>query len=766
MLRVNGLFFGAPGARGEPAPGDFCLGLVIGFDSIEQAFLMKHENTPRPFPIREADSKARWKAVGEVAQGSARWYGTAKATVAGTDVANDMTSRAALLIKFAAEHLSCRPRSKRPQLQYLPRAPQRRKAVHVSRSEADSLPSREMPKKLASTKEVPSASPRPVTSECKVVRRRPRATSASGASLQINDCPVGCFVFAPRQEATGIVRTWCRVLSHMSDGRLLIDVPHEEPQPLSLLTLQCKAAMPCCDVALVRLAAEQERLGDHELEREEEEEVEDHDIMEEEEPAEEEPQHEEEGEETEEEPEREDGHDWIGERVRTLVRPTTSRASEGWRPERFVDGTVTSWKPAGRERPAWWHVVHDDGNEEDVGEADLREAIRFWRNRAFSTTFHELITSYVQSGVREVDGESVLHVNHERLPEGMAAEVYFASRDVYVGNAYGHLNSKMYLASSLGSHMTISRREPFVCVLPKMEKPRAILRLVKYTDSGAISHAKVHGWPMEHPATTSISQSGDVKGRCIRSRAVVLAGLLWPKTYEFVLERETLDDADDVREVRKNDGVVAHIVGNAVAPVLAAAVMRAAAAASPVPITSLVDLCCGGGGFSWGAAEALPSLRAVDGVDNSGVVLRNFVHNLSQLLGAMALVAGHQQRAPFDMERLGALLGRPLGPGLHLHMSPPCQGFVHASAKNGGKFNIRPCLKLMLAAAIAGCTCTMEENKDATELALRWLQAQAAADRARFYVYKVDALDYGCPAARLRLLVTTFPLSFEVNLNL
>ena len=38
---------------------------------------------------------------------------------------------------------------------------------------------------------------------------------------------------------------------------------------------------------------------------------------------------------------------------------------------RLIDGTIVSWLPQGREgQPPLWHVLHDDGDSEDLPQAD------------------------------------------------------------------------------------------------------------------------------------------------------------------------------------------------------------------------------------------------------------------------------------------------------------------------------------------------------------------------------------------------------------
>ena len=83
--------------------------------------------------------------------------------------------------------------------------------------------------------------------------RSKRATREPAAvkDLALDDCPVGSFVLAPRSFPERA--TWCRVLAHR-EGQLLIDVPYEGSQPLSLRVLQKSRAKH--NGALVRTAAD------------------------------------------------------------------------------------------------------------------------------------------------------------------------------------------------------------------------------------------------------------------------------------------------------------------------------------------------------------------------------------------------------------------------------------------------------------------------------------------------------------------------------
>ena len=62
-------------------------------------------------------------------------------------------------------------------------------------------------------------------------------------------------------------------------------------------------------------------------------------------------------------------HEWIGMRV--------TRAIDGI----DIDARVTKWTPAAGTDPALWHVLHDDGDEEDLDEAEMQAALEAFEQR-------------------------------------------------------------------------------------------------------------------------------------------------------------------------------------------------------------------------------------------------------------------------------------------------------------------------------------------------------------------------------------------------
>jgi len=62
-------------------------------------------------------------------------------------------------------------------------------------------------------------------------------------------------------------------------------------------------------------------------------------------------------------------HEWIGRRV--------TRVIDGIE----LDARVTKWIPADGTDPALWHVLHDDGDEEDLDEAEMQAALEAFEQR-------------------------------------------------------------------------------------------------------------------------------------------------------------------------------------------------------------------------------------------------------------------------------------------------------------------------------------------------------------------------------------------------
>ena len=97
------------------------------------------------------------------------------------------------------------------------------------------------------------------------------------------------------------------------------------------------------------------------------------------------------------------GHKWIGARV--------------WRDFGVHGagvGTITQWMAEGEdgpeEEPALWHVLFDDGDEEDLDEAEVEEAMRMFEEKGFTVQSEEQKVS----GRQDQGGEQALE---ERNPE-------------------------------------------------------------------------------------------------------------------------------------------------------------------------------------------------------------------------------------------------------------------------------------------------------------------------------------------------------------
>ena len=166
-----------------------------------------------------------------------------------------------------------------------------------------------------------------------------------------------------------------------------------------------------------------------------------------------------------------------------------------------------------------------------------------------------------------------------------------------MGNFYGHKNTMMDLARAFAPHKTGCCRDPMVAVVPRdtSSKPHAFIRAVGYR---SLPRAVEVGWPDHHPAAATIVRTGVASGGFTCSRAVLLAALRWPKWYEFIEPTEEEDGQlpNYATVVRQNQGVVTHMIGEAVMPALAEAIMQSAASAAArtaaPPIRALVDVCC------------------------------------------------------------------------------------------------------------------------------------------------------------------------------
>jgi len=88
--------------------------------------------------------------------------------------------------------------------------------------------------------------------------KRRQSQAGSSSMLTLSDCPVGSYVLVPRQDGRRRFSTWSEVLGYYDSGRfagqLQVAVLGEEPQPLSLLTLQSRNNLGS---VLVRTVAEQ-----------------------------------------------------------------------------------------------------------------------------------------------------------------------------------------------------------------------------------------------------------------------------------------------------------------------------------------------------------------------------------------------------------------------------------------------------------------------------------------------------------------------------
>ena len=68
---------------------------------------------------------------------------------------------------------------------------------------------------------------------------------------------------------------------------------------------------------------------------------------------------------------RSEGHEWIGCRVARRFDGEEEGAAAT-----TALGKIVAWVPEEGEDEALWHMVHDDGDEEDLDEGEMREALQ------------------------------------------------------------------------------------------------------------------------------------------------------------------------------------------------------------------------------------------------------------------------------------------------------------------------------------------------------------------------------------------------------
>ena len=319
------------------------------------------------------------------------------------------------------------------------------------------------------------------------------------------------------------------------------------------------------------------------------------------------------------------------------------------------------------------------------------------------------------------------------LKEAIPHKNYFQYTHCFIGPTYGHTCRRYISIWDSAAWPSVTRRLSYVLVtnMPP-EKKWATYTKTKKKSTVALKT----GWPDPKPGV-----------KLIRSLAVSLASLNWPVWYRFYMSRK---HSSLVRKMN----FICGIVGNAIAPCMAKYVMR------HVPrCHTLVDLFCGGGGFSLGAARACRRLKRAIGVDIDPLVQRSYAKNMSTFpkrsIDAKMLV----RKAPTNIDGVLRILGEKDSAnlrGYHIHQSPPCQSFV-MHGRNAA-INLVPHLQIMHRAAQMGATCSMEENKAAASRVLEWRSKQNKEIRDMFHVYIMNAHDYGAPANRVRCIVTTFPL--------
>ena len=168
----------------------------------------------------------------------------------------------------------------------------------------------------------------------------------------------------------------------------------------------------------------------------------------------------------------------------------------------------------------------------------------------------------------------------------------------------------------------------------------------------------------------------------------------------------------------------------------------AASASAPSVKMQVVDLFCGAGGFSAGAAQE--GCEIVLAVDACAEALATHEHN-------------HPEAAHFVLELPCALPFPRSGPW-HLHMSPPCQKFSLANNTDRRQDDSVEALGLVewcLKTALASGAQTWTFEQVASKAILHTLEAhrRRAPNAVAYYVF--DFLHLGVPQTRRRVVAGT-----------
>ena len=93
-----------------------------------------------------------------------------------------------------------------------------------------------------------------------------------------------------------------------------------------------------------------------------------------------------------------DGHEWIGARVRRSYEKTKA----------ISVGTIRKWLPADPATgdPPLWRAVHDDGDEEDLEEHEVKEAVEAYKNPKAVTFLNPGLSSALSSPAMSMAGRA------------------------------------------------------------------------------------------------------------------------------------------------------------------------------------------------------------------------------------------------------------------------------------------------------------------------------------------------------------------------
>ena len=124
-----------------------------------------------------------------------------------------------------------------------------------------------------------------------------------------------------------------------------------------------------------------------------------------------------------------DGHEWIGARVRRSYEKTKA----------ISVGTIRKWLPEDPATgdPPLWRAVHDDGDEEDLEEHEVKEAVEAYKNPKAVTFLNPGLSSALSSPAMSAAGRAAAPAAAAAPPRG----------ERFSGRERKPVDNKWYVAS-------------------------------------------------------------------------------------------------------------------------------------------------------------------------------------------------------------------------------------------------------------------------------------------------------------------------------